>query len=64
MFSVELLKDGQPPPVTERGPFRTLNQARDAARTLYYTPPGLLGADAIHIVKDGDVIDEVKAPSL
>ncbi len=63
MFSVELLKDGEPPPVIERGPYKTLNKARDAARMLYYTPPGLVGADEIHIVEDGQVIDEVKAPS-
>jgi hypothetical protein len=63
MFSVELLKEGQPPAVIERGPFRTLKKARDAARILYYTPPGLVGSDEIHIVEDGDVIDEVKVPS-
>ena len=64
MFSVELLKDGEPPPVVERGPFNSLHKARDAARELYYTPPGLIGSDQINIVEDGQVIDEVKAPDI
>ena len=63
MFSVELLKEGQARCVIQHGPFATLNKARDVARILYYTPPGLIGSDEIHIVEDGKVIDQVKAPS-